>query len=190
MVLKDDATMCAEYKQQLINDVHPDNTGLEVGYSWLAHYTLKNARLGTLSEANNYYQKSLETANRRAELYGPHKTGTEPPVIKLVREQYAHTMTNPAAKKLPEDWDIAIATDRVEHLHIPGGFVALPNEAPNKKRIHSCLKCGKTALDIGIANLSKCSRCKKASYCSRECQKEDWKCKFVVVECLAERFKQ
>lgn len=36
-----------------------------------------------------------------------------------------------------------------------------------------CQKCGITPVDGNT--LKKCSRCKSAFYCSRDCQKEDWK---------------
>ncbi|KAF2660957.1 hypothetical protein K491DRAFT_687773 [Lophiostoma macrostomum CBS 122681] len=37
-----------------------------------------------------------------------------------------------------------------------------------------CRACGKDEKDDG-SDLLQCSRCKKAKYCSRECQKRDWK---------------
>ena len=40
-------------------------------------------------------------------------------------------------------------------------------------RVMECWNCGKTAVELG-KKLVACSRCSKALYCSRECQKEDW----------------
>ena len=44
---------------------------------------------------------------------------------------------------------------------------------------NSCYNCGKTNADIGHAQLKTCLRCsqndKKSFYCSKECQKENWK---------------
>ncbi|KAF9113338.1 hypothetical protein BGX27_001788 [Mortierella sp. AM989] len=37
-----------------------------------------------------------------------------------------------------------------------------------------CLRCSKTSTSDGSA-LKRCSKCKVAAYCSKDCQKEDWK---------------
>lgn len=39
----------------------------------------------------------------------------------------------------------------------------------------SCEACGKTAAQAGIPVLNRCGKCKRAWYCSRECQVVDWK---------------
>ena len=39
------------------------------------------------------------------------------------------------------------------------------------KYIYKCLACNK----ISVAKMRVCSRCRKANYCSRDCQKKDWK---------------
>ncbi|KAG9089693.1 hypothetical protein FRC06_001426 [Ceratobasidium sp. 370] len=42
--------------------------------------------------------------------------------------------------------------------------------APNRKPSDACWLCG----DSGKPNLSACSKCKKARYCSASCQRQDW----------------
>jgi splicing suppressor protein 51 len=39
---------------------------------------------------------------------------------------------------------------------------------------HSCAACNKTADDSGI-KLKRCAKCQTTEYCSRDCQKNDWK---------------
>jgi splicing suppressor protein 51 len=38
-----------------------------------------------------------------------------------------------------------------------------------------CANCAKTKSDLGI-DLKRCAKCQTTHYCSRECQKADWKC--------------
>jgi len=56
----------------------------------------------------------------------------------------------------------------------------IPNSNPNSNFIafnpiagQRCLQCGK--IESGAEVFSRCSRCKRAIYCSRECQKLNWK---------------
>ena len=37
------------------------------------------------------------------------------------------------------------------------------------------IECDKSAKDLEDGKLQKCSRCRVARYCSKECQKRDWK---------------
>lgn len=38
-----------------------------------------------------------------------------------------------------------------------------------------CAHCKKSAADLGAVALKRCSKCKTTPYCSRDCQKADWK---------------
>lgn len=39
----------------------------------------------------------------------------------------------------------------------------------------ACAHCSKTAADCNVATLNQCAKCKTTRYCSRDCQKADWK---------------
>jgi tetratricopeptide (TPR) repeat protein len=168
--MKDDEVIFNEYKK-LVQEVHPDNRGLEVAYAWMAIFVLRDAKLGTLEDAKQYYTKCLRASMRKAELYG---ANNEPPIMQMVKNIYAETMRNPAVRKLREQFDVAVATGRMEEVSIPEGFETVPKEPTSNQMTHMCLNCGKTAVDIG-RKLYKCSQCKKVSYCSAECQRADWK---------------
>jgi hypothetical protein len=43
----------------------------------------------------------------------------------------------------------------------------LKNTRPGRKLLHTCLSCGGP-------NLFTCSRCGRAHYCGKECQRDDW----------------
>lgn len=171
--LQDEQTVFNEYKQ-LVSEAHPDQRGLDVAYAWMAYYTLRDAKCGTLAEAKSYYEKSLRASMRNLELYGAHPSGP-PPIVKMVKEHYVLTMSHPENRQLREDMDVALATGRMEDLAIPEGFHVLPVDTIDKKMAHSCLTCGKSAVDKGMTALLKCTQCKQVSYCSKECQKTDWK---------------
>ena len=46
----------------------------------------------------------------------------------------------------------------------------MPETLTNRNRCHKCDKTGKRKKD----KLSKCGKCQAITYCSRECQVEDW----------------
>jgi len=51
--------------------------------------------------------------------------------------------------------------DQMGHLLAVGGL--------------KCDHCGKTRDELGVAHLQSCSRCKKAYYCSADCQRKQWR---------------
>ena len=55
--LKDGATILAEYTR-ILHEVHEDDERNDESYAWLALIIMKNPTLGTMDDANLYYEKS------------------------------------------------------------------------------------------------------------------------------------
>ncbi len=157
--LKDNTTIHREY-ETIVSEYHPDNRGLNVAYAWLAITTFKDPKLGTYEKAKSYYEKSLKASSRYDAIYGKRKKEEEPPVLEQLKVQFASLHANPRALKSRKDLDSV-------QVEIQGD--------PTSKLKHSCLKCGNREKKDGGGKLMKCARCKSVSYCSRECQREDWK---------------
>jgi hypothetical protein len=174
--LRDSATLHEEYSR-IVAEVHPDNRGLDVAYGWLAVMTLQDAKLGTVQEAKQFYEKCLRAQMRREDLYGKKKSGENPEILKMCKDKFKDFANGPLeVRKFRDDCDAAILSGRMEDLQIPTTMQAIPQQqqdADSSLR-HKCLNCGKTAADV-CKRLSKCSRCKLVSYCSKDCQSADWK---------------
>ena len=74
------------------------------------------------------------------------------------------------------EWNIQVSSnvEIVSKGECPPAAIAIVEAALEKLRAtdimpHACKKCKKPCKAL------KCSRCQKATYCSRECQKADWK---------------
>jgi len=176
LMLKEPPEVHAEYKR-FVSEVHPDNRHLDAAYAWLALYTLRDPKLGTVAQAKQYYKQSLRAKARREELYGERTEEDCPPVLGLVRKSFSEFFAAPPeVREFREDADAAALAGDLERLEIPAALQAVPHPRPNPSLgHHKCLKCGKSALDMGNRKLSKCGKCKQISYCSRECQVSDWK---------------
>jgi len=70
------------------------------------------------------------------------------------------------------DDSLEVVTGLVERISLPGA--ASPAVAAGAAGAASCAHCGKGPKKKG-AELKRCSRCKKVSYCGAECQKAGWK---------------
>jgi len=164
--LKGYATIHKEYKT-VVSEYHKDNRALNVAYAWLAITTLKDHRLGTYENAMSYYEKSMKASSRLDELYGKKDT-KYPPVADLLKDQFASVHTNPRALKIRKD------LDTVQQSNSPIYEVEIRSDSTSKLK-HSCLKCGAREKKDSGGKLMKCARCQSVSYCSRECQRADWK---------------
>ena len=167
--LKDHATIHAEYKR-IISEVHVDNRANEVSYAWLTITTLENPTLGTIEDAKRYYEKCQWSMARRTELYGPRPKEQEPSILEVVKQKMEMWQKNPNMQRLRRDADRAVRTGDTENFKVPDGFLKVERPGPDKRLHHVCLNCSKTAIDTGHQALMKCGRCKKVSYCSKECQ--------------------
>jgi splicing suppressor protein 51 len=64
-------------------------------------------------------------------------------------------------------------SDRLSTSLRPFPFQSLPT--PAIPAIPACVNCKKTAAEANLPNLKACAKFKTTQYCSRECQKTDWK---------------
>lgn len=83
------------------------------------------------------------------------------------REEISFTMAAAAAASIPSaEESVGPPLPSIEWLQtIELGY---ENKSPPQKQV--CFQCGKEA-----EKLSKCAKCQVASYCSKECQVQNWK---------------
>ena len=63
--------------------------------------------------------------------------------------------------------DLNETTGQVSYKLVLFNFLELPGSTSS---VSCCFKCEKPARDLKV-----CSRCRRARYCSVECQRSDWK---------------
>jgi len=158
--LKDRKTVHNEFNR-VIKEVHPDNRGNEVYYAWLAMTILDDPNLGTKEDVMAYYKQSLKAKYRRNELYGPRSKSEEPPVVQVLEQRLQLT---------PDIQNFLKSLAEVQN-----GFdgISIKSGVESSKVKRCCVKCGISEGTKG--KLMQCSRCKLAYYCSKDCQKADWK---------------
>ena len=167
--LKDYKTLHKEFKR-IVSEVHEDNRGNEVSYAWLAITTLEDPSLGSIDDAKKYYEKCLRATNRMDQIYGKRGKEELPPALEDVHRRFQNC---PGGLEFQRD-----LLDVINRIG---------NMGEKKTRYkYSCVTCGATKGKDSI-NLMKCGRCKLVSYCSRECQRKDWKshktfCKTVTIK--------
>ena len=116
-----------------------------------------------------YYTKNLQATIQRVEIYGPRQVPDA--VLSRVRSREGMRMAyeNPDRDEdanFRKGIDIAIGT-------VPGRAIEQALDEYNlihktKAKRNYCLNCNKDDAHGGI-ELSKCGRCKRAYYCSKEC---------------------
>mmetsp|Transcript_5810 Transcript_5810/g.8719 ORF Transcript_5810/g.8719 Transcript_5810/m.8719 type:complete len:406 (+) Transcript_5810:58-1275(+) len=153
-----------EFKR-LIKEVHPDHRHNEVYYAWLAITTLDDPSLGTREDATTYYKKSLMAQLRRNELYGSLNEDDEPPVLQDLDERFLMSPEQ-IPSFLRSFAQVKNGLDGISHHESK-------DETPKVK--DCCVNCGISEDTSTKGKLMQCSRCKLAYYCSKECQRADWK---------------
>jgi hypothetical protein len=140
--------MAAQEFRQYIADSHPDSTELPVAYAWLAKLVLDNPKLGTYSQAENYWEKSRRAAHRYAKLYGEESASQ---IEKEMLDHFGDIEPNASFE-----------------------FVDSEEEEPNRDKMDngpSCMACARKNTREG-GKLFQCARCKEAHYCSIDCQRK------------------
>ncbi|KAI8831333.1 hypothetical protein BJ741DRAFT_321981 [Chytriomyces cf. hyalinus JEL632] len=79
--------------------------------------------------------------------------------------------TTPCAL-IPEARALAVATLRNAYRRDPVPTPSEPPHTPLNQAMGPCITCGKW--ENGYKQFSKCSRCRRVSYCSKNCQRRAW----------------
>lgn len=144
-----------------MGQLHEDNRGNGVAFGWLAITTLNDPSLGTIQDAKTYYELCLKATMRRDELYGKRTKEELPPVLDILHRNF---------QQHPE----AVNFQRDLHHIIQGMGGTSVEEKGGLETKFSCVTCG--ALQGSNGGIMKCSsRCRLVSYCSKDCQRADWK---------------
>jgi hypothetical protein len=148
--------------KRVVDESHPDARHLTRMYGWMSVLALENPTIGTYTDACMLKEKMVVHSSRMRNLYGEieEQQQSNADVQRKVRQLFMLT-----AKQLKERK--FLDTIPKESL------VRLPN-VPDPKIKYFCTQCGKPDKIEG-RNLFKCSACKQVYYCSKECQRADWK---------------
>ncbi|OEU21565.1 hypothetical protein FRACYDRAFT_235189 [Fragilariopsis cylindrus CCMP1102] len=158
--LKDDRTIHGEFKR-VVEEYHKDNRGNEVAYGWLAVTIFNDSSLGSIDEANAYYDKCLKATLRRDEIYGQRSIDQLPEIIQVAHLRFQQHPSESLNSQRNLSGLIASMRDTTV------------NDEESRKDKYVCVKCGAKRKPDG-GTVMKCTRCKSTSYCSRVCQKADW----------------
>jgi tetratricopeptide (TPR) repeat protein len=142
-----DTIMAAQEFRQFIADCHPDSTELPLAYAWLAKLLMDNSKLGTYSQAKDYWKKSRRAAHRYMKLYGE-ESGSQ-----IEKEMFdCFSSIEPTATFESSESEEETTGDELD------------NEQP-------CMGCARKDNKEG-GNIFQCSRCKQVHYCSTDWQQQ------------------
>lgn len=154
---------------------HPDARHLAPAYGWLAYLTFNDPNLGTYDEGMRFWTKAKEASARKEELYGKSMMGIE--IMKLVQKYVAVSEVDPSKAAARRALDAAGNRNR------PSASSTPPDGSVSAR--YACVACFKHR-NVGGGPLMACSRCKLVRYCSKDCQRKDWKAHKQTCKMMAE----
>lgn len=153
--------------QKVVDESHSDARPLRHIYAIMSDLTLEFAALGTFDDAMFYFQKMTACERRQFQLYTRQGVALECQDCFTREAHFKFSDKNLTAERIRErKVEDFCQFKRVEDI-------GSRSSVPQKCRAR-CMNCDKGVHD-GINKLSKCVNCKQVYYCSKECQKFDWK---------------
>ena len=148
----------------VIKESHPDSRQLKWAYAYMSIIMLEAFQFFTYEEAHKCSIKMEESSKRQDELYGQLEDdfGGFGPLRKSVHNRFDLKASGTKERKFLD----SIPKDKVKFT---------PPKNSGEKLKYLCMNCKQGADKERGIKLSKCSVCKIVSYCSKECQKADWK---------------
>lgn len=147
----------------VIQESHPDSRQLRMAYGWMAVILLGNPPLGTYQEALAFKTKMAENSKRQIAIYGQigEAMGDFQNVQTLVRNQFSLSASQLKERRFLDT--------------VPKNELQRTNTGENIGKVkYACMCCQKDGNMNGV-RLQKCMACMQVSYCSKECQRSDWK---------------
>lgn len=156
--------------KMVVPEIQPDSRDLRHMYAILVFLTLTLAYFGTFQEASAYYQKMKDAEKRQIELYGEQGVQLESRSC-WVNEAHSNfrNLTNGKIRD-------RVHLDQVkgQNQQVMDALEQDATEMPEDITKRQCTICEKGSSQ-GVKKVFACSRCKLVCYCSKECQKFDWK---------------
>ena len=140
------------------------------------------AALGHQNDAMDYFREAAwEEQQYRAQARMEYKDGDStamaqlvntPSVLQILSEDLNISRYMLDLSYEEENFDLLPVLDEVEAHDLWNCILSHKNQLWTDEPVEYCHGCWATGPN---SKLKKCSRCQEASYCSRECQMEDWK---------------
>ena len=106
----------------------------------------------------------MKATIRRDEIYGKRPKEKLPPVLEQAHLRFKNSVGGPEFHR-----DLLDMINSFRNATSTEG-----GESEHGRNKYSCVTCG-AITGKNTEKLLKCGRCKVVSYCSKECQREDWK---------------